>query len=49
MSKLDQLRTLILQRKKYFVIPFIMILLIAAYLILNFKENNSKDFIYRYF
>ncbi|MGH9428453.1 MAG: DUF5989 family protein [Terriglobia bacterium] len=49
MSKLDQLRSLILQRKKYFVVPFIVVLLIAAYLILSFKDSNSRDFIYRYF
>jgi hypothetical protein len=48
MSRLHQVRDLILQKKKYFVVPFIVVLLIAAYLILNFKEN-PQPFIYRYF
>lgn len=48
MSQVHQLRNLISQRKKYFVVPFIVVLLIAAYLILSFKED-PQPFIYRFF
>jgi len=45
---MDSLKGLIRERKKYFVVPFVIVLLVVAYWILRIRDN-PQDFIYKFF